>query len=319
MKRSTLLDLLRIVAIAMVFSAHFGQLLDWPIGGFFGVKNFYYVSLGGVGVSLFLLLSGLLAGLGEHGRRSQFFTYVYKKCLRIYPLYWLSIPLSVIGYMLGERLLDGSWPTLLPNGFTTDVIGSITGFYAWMGLWGGPYNSPSWFIALIMTMYFAFPLLYGCILKAPHLSLFLLLLLSIATRYYVGQQGLPFGDPSIFEKVKGFFYRQYGFMPTRPADWFPLCRIFEFSLGIYLAHIVPRPFWFKLDIGFKRLIGFLSDHAFSLFLVHYPFLFLIVYLIDLGVHTALSIFIYLLVMMSFAIFMNKIDKHFPRKVLMLRR
>jgi peptidoglycan/LPS O-acetylase OafA/YrhL len=63
MNRSILLDILRIFAIALVFVAHFGQLVDTSAGDFFGLKNFYYVSLGGVGVSLFLVLSGLLAGL----------------------------------------------------------------------------------------------------------------------------------------------------------------------------------------------------------------------------------------------------------------
>jgi peptidoglycan/LPS O-acetylase OafA/YrhL len=64
MNRSLLLDILRISAIALVFVAHFGQLVDTSAGDFFGLKNFYYVSLGGIGVSLFLVLSGILAGLG---------------------------------------------------------------------------------------------------------------------------------------------------------------------------------------------------------------------------------------------------------------
>jgi len=49
----------------LVFVAHFGQLFDHDSGGFFGIKNFYYVSLGGVGVTVFLILSGILLGLTE--------------------------------------------------------------------------------------------------------------------------------------------------------------------------------------------------------------------------------------------------------------
>ena len=86
MRRSVLLDLLRILAIVLVFIAHFGQLLGSPVGGFFGIKNFYYVSLGGVGVTLFLILSGLLAGLTSASKQTGYLDYLIKKLLRIYPV-----------------------------------------------------------------------------------------------------------------------------------------------------------------------------------------------------------------------------------------
>lgn len=315
MLRSILLDLLRIIAISLVFIAHFGQILGWPLGDFFGVKNFYYVSLGGLGVSMFLVLSGVLAGIGEAGRKSNPAAYVYKKFLRIYPLYWLSIPISMAGYVLGAWLLKGDIPKLFPNGMAMDLWGSFTGFYAWMGLWGGPYNSPSWFIALIMSMYLIFPLLYFFIKKQALATLLATLGISIAARIYIGQEGVPFSDQSLFDSVKGYFYRQYGFMPGRPGDWFPLCRIFEFALGVYLGYKLPKTLWFTLNIRFTKLIGFLSDHAFSLFLVHSPFLFVVLYLKKLGVPEALAISVYMMLMFVAAYWMNKLDDRFPRKKL----
>lgn len=313
MKRSLLLDALRIFAITLVFLAHFGQILNWDAGNFFGVKNFYYVSFGGLGVSLFLVLSGILAGLGESGKKSGYFSYMLKKVLRIYPLYWLSVPIAMLGYMLGEWVLDGNFPKLFPNGFGADLVGSLTGFYTWMGLWGGPYNSPSWFIGLIMVMYALFPLLYIAIKKQPHIAILILLGISVGSRIYVGKHGVPFVDQSFIEGVVSFFYRQYGFMPGRPGDWFPPCRVFEFGLGVYLALLVPKQFWFRLDIGKNKVITFLSDHAFALFLVHYPFLFLVTYLVEMGSPAWLAILVFMVFVVVVSYFITQLDSRFPRK------
>jgi peptidoglycan/LPS O-acetylase OafA/YrhL len=313
MNRSILLDILRITAIALVFVAHFGQLLDTSAGDFFGLKNFYYVSLGGVGVSLFLVLSGILAGLGGSSHRVDYVTYMLKKVLRIYPLYLMSVPLAFTGYLLGSLLLERDIPRLFPNGFITDMIGSITGFYSWMGLWGGPYNSPSWYIALIMTMYALFPVVFFVMKKQCHLVIVILLSVSLASRYYVGQEGVPFVDTTFFEDVKGWFYRRYGFMPGRPGDWFAPCRVFEFGLGVYLTLLLPRSTWFVLQTGFNRPIQFLSDLAFPLFLIHYPFLFLVIYLEEIGLPLAVSIVAYLALITFVSYSISLIDRHVPRK------
>jgi peptidoglycan/LPS O-acetylase OafA/YrhL len=313
MNRSILLDILRIFAIAMVLVAHFGQLVDSPTGKFFGLKNFYYVSLGGVGVSLFLVLSGILAGLGGSSHKVGYVTYMLKKVLRIYPLYLMSVPLAMMGYILGSYLLEGHIPKLFPNGFSADMVGSLTGFYSWMGLWGGPYNSPSWFIALIMTMYASFPMIFFFMKKQRHLAIVILLCISLASRYYVGQEGVPFVDTTFFEEIKSWFYRRYGFMPGRPGDWFPPCRVFEFGLGVYLALLLPRATWFVFQTRFNRPIQFLSDLAFPLFLIHYPFLFLVIYLEETGLPLALSITASLALITGVSYLVNLTDQRVPRK------
>jgi len=316
MNRSVLLDLLRVFAIGLVFIAHFGQLLGTSTGGFFGLKNFYYVSLGGVGVSIFLVLSGVLAGLGDANKKTSYTLYIIKKCLRIYPLYWMSVPLSILGYVLGSWLLDGTLPKLSPNGLLVDTIGSISGFYSWFGLWGGPFNSPSWFIGLIMVMYAACPAMIYFIKRWPHLTVLALFLISAYSRYYIGQNGVPFMDQSFFEGIKSWFFRKYGFMPGRPGDWFPLCRVFEFGLGIYLAAVLPKSFWFTLDIKFKKILFFFSDIAFPLFLIHLPYMFLVHYLnkeLKIPLSMSVTLFMVLLVLASY--FINRLDTLVPRKYL----
>ncbi|RDL43562.1 acyltransferase [Marinomonas piezotolerans] len=289
MQRSQLLDLLRLLAISLVFLAHFGQLFDSTAGQFFGIKNFYYVSLGGMGVSIFLVLSGLLAGLTDLTKPIGYFRYLWKKLCRIYPIYWLTIPVTILGYVLNGLIIDGSWPTLFPNGFIWDGIGSVTGFYAWFGLWGGPYNPPSWFIGLIIPLYAIFPMLAACIKRAPNVTLIILLAISIISRWYIGQYGLPFIETSMIEDVESWLYRQYGFMPGRPGDWFLLCRLFEFGLGVWVALKVPTSFWYRWRLGRGRLLAFLSDLSFPLFLLHYPFLFIALWWTDLGMNHTLAI------------------------------
>jgi peptidoglycan/LPS O-acetylase OafA/YrhL len=313
MARSQLLDILRVAAIGLVLMAHIGQYLGADAGDFFGVKNFYYVSLGGVGVSIFLVLSGLLAGLTNGRKKTGYVSYLYKKAKRIYPLYWLSLPITILGYGLTEGLLTGERINWFPNGIITDLIGSITGFYAWAGLWGGPYNPPSWFIGLIISLYAIFPILMWLINRQALLTLCVLFIISVTSRYYIGQDGLPFSDPSLYDNIKNWFYRQYGFMPGRPGDWFPLCRVFEFGLGIYLAKQVPSRFWGMVNLPFSKVVYFLSDIAFAVFLVHLPYLFLIDYLVDWGLPTTAAVGIFVVALLPCGWALTRVEQVLTRR------
>lgn len=317
MARSVLLDLLRIVAISLVFVAHFGQVLDHWSGDFFGIKNFYYVSLGGVGVSMFLVLSGLLAGMSDLPKRAQYPSYLLKKVIRIYPLYWLSIPIVMIAYLLEGLMIDGEWRKLFPNGLITDAMGSLTGFYAWFGLWGGPYNPPSWFIALIISLYALFPMMAFCLRRWPNTTLLILLLISLVSRWYVGRYGVPFVANHWLDNVEGWVYRLYGFMPSRPGDWFILCRIFEFGLGTWLALKLKPSSWALLNglpTFLKKTIAVLSDMSFALFLIHVPLLFLLTWLLKIGLNAAISIVLVLILCFLLAHFLQYLDQKIPRKL-----
>lgn len=67
---------------------------------------------------------------------------------------------------------------------------------------------------------------------------------------------------------------RYELLPRRPLDWFPLCRVFEFGLGVYLARQIPPGFWNMLN-GNRRIdcaLRYMSDLTLPLFLVHWPIL-----------------------------------------------
>lgn len=72
MHLSILLDRLRILAISLVLAAHAGQLPGYASGDFFGWKNVYFVSPGGVAVTLFWILPGILAGSTDPSRQENY-------------------------------------------------------------------------------------------------------------------------------------------------------------------------------------------------------------------------------------------------------
>ncbi|MGB2131017.1 MAG: acyltransferase, partial [Marinobacterium sp.] len=121
----------------------------------------------------------------------------------------------------------------------------------------------------------------------------------------------PLQDSSTLEQVQGWLYRQYGFMPGRPGDWFPPCRLFEFGLGLYLALRLPKAFWSRLTLPAGAVVRWLSDLAFALFLVHYPFLFLVPILLDAGLPAAVAITIYLALMLLAADLLNRLERRLP--------
>ncbi len=91
------------------------------------------------------------------------------------------------------------------------------------------------------------------------------------------------------------FVGRYAFLPSRPLDWFPLCRVFEFGLGAYLVVAAPSLFATRtVHSNRKRaFVAYLSELSFPVFLFHYPVPYVINLLTSRGVSDALSILCFL--------------------------
>jgi len=287
------LDLVRCVAISLLLTAHIGQRIKSPLGEFFGLPDFYYVSLGGIAVTIFLILSGMVLEL-QYGnkdiRPSQF---IVKRILRIYPVYYLSLLFGIVVFAIRSYYETGHVLTNFSAFNIGDVILSLTAGYAFVGEWGGPFVKTSWFIPLIMTLYVFFPFLSREIKKRPIVSVIIVLMISSLTRLIVGH---------------------YDVLPKRPLDWFPFCRVFEFSLGIFLAIYVPKELFrfSKSSKRFRSIVTFLSALSFPLFLVHHPILFIINDLTDHGVSQWISICSYVSISLLVSWIILAIDKKIPR-------
>lgn len=287
------LDLIRCFAVTLLLVAHIGQTIHSSIGNFFGVPHFYYVSLGGLAVTIFLILSGAVIELQYSKKNIGFLRFIFKRILRIYPVYYLSLLFGLVIYSIQSYQDTGHIIASFSKFGIVDILLCITGGYAFVGRWAGPFVGTSWFILLIITMYMIYPFLSCVIRRHPVVSICILLLISTLSRLLLGS---------------------YEVLPKRPLDWFPLCRIFEFSLGIYLADILPKNFsrFFEPSKRLRSVITFISALSFPLFLVHYPILFLINDLTRRGVNQILSICCYVFISILLSWIILEIDNKLPR-------
>ncbi|MFH0952669.1 MAG: hypothetical protein V1838_05865 [Patescibacteria group bacterium] len=167
--------------------------------------------------------------------------------------------------------------TLSSSGLSfNDYFCSATGFCPYFGKWSGPFIDSNWFISLIVVLYLLFPVLLKLFNKNKHITIVVLLFISVIARLYF------LNSPVV---------------PRYELEWFPLCRIFEFGLGIYLAFVIKQNFWWILDgqKQFASILGFIALLSFPLFLVHHPLLPVLTGLYRSGAGLLVSITVYLAV------------------------
>ena len=280
--RITLLDIIRSIAIVLLLTAHTAQVFGSPLGKPFGIKDFYWVTLGGIAVTLFLILSGLTLELLYRTQQVKYKDFLIRRVVRIYPVYYLSLVLAIPIYFIQQHTAL-QW---------FDIPLTLTGFYAFVGEWGGPFIATSWFLGLIVVMYFIYPALSYAMAKYNRtLVLVLLLVTSIAFRLSIGDGILS--------------------LPHRPLDWFPLCRIFEFGFGVYIGKtFVGRGcfhFGFRRS-AFHNFVATLAILSFPLFLVHIIFRFVITGLANLGITVPVAITIYTILVVFFSWVIAIIDQ-----------
>ena len=145
------LDILRILAISMVFNLHFVIVLEQYHGVFFGFANGNW---GNVGTSLFFLISGncLARNYGEKLEIGKFYK---KRWLAIFPMFYVCYLLVLFGYMviLQNNVLAG----LEPWRFIYTLLG-IDMYVVFKGVRTAALVG-EWYTAIILVIYLLFPLL----------------------------------------------------------------------------------------------------------------------------------------------------------------
>lgn len=234
------LDLMRILGVALVVLAH---ILGPRDGGRHELLGLYVLSMGGMGVTILLILSGMAIEHSYADRGLSYASFIRGRLERIYPTYWLSVLFTLA--MLGASRIKMDLPDLLLD---------FSGFLVFTGRLRDSYISPmGWFIGLILAIYAFYPAISRLMNKRPHLTLLAILGISVLSRYALASTG--------FE--------------TDPRAWFPLARLFEFALGVWLT--VNRPiFGFITGIGagitrtpIGRAIKHASNLTFPMYLIHW--------------------------------------------------
>ncbi len=257
-ERVLAVDLLRVIAISMVILSHVLITLSssWPGPGqaHFGFFPFYWNTWGEIGVTVFLVISGFGLGYTYRGHQVGLASFVLRRIGRIYPIYYFSLLLALaihVGIALRSNLLLDSPFIMLPGFGWADFLLVLTGLNAFAGTWGGPLVGSSWFIGLIMTMYLSYPLIAQGLKRSPWVCMGLLFCISYISRLVVANSEILTGDP---------------------MHWFPLNRVFEFSVGVALEQSIPQSVLASSNAGLRKfgLLPFLGDLSFPLFLIHDP-------------------------------------------------
>ncbi|MCI9446064.1 MAG: acyltransferase [Lachnospiraceae bacterium] len=149
MKRDYRLDVIRAVAILMIFTFHFCSAIGNK-GVFYGYANGGW---GSVGTTMFFILSGFLLGTKYHANIS-IKNFYWKRWLSIFPLFYLTFAVAFIvnGLTTGNWKYGGEWWRMVFTLFGCDNFLGFYGIssYALVG---------EWFTAVIVIIYLAYPLL----------------------------------------------------------------------------------------------------------------------------------------------------------------
>ncbi len=148
--KKSYLDLLRIVAIFMVFHFHFIIVLEKQ-GILYGFANGDW---GCVGTSLFFLISGNCLAR-NYGSELHIKSFYAKRWLSIFPTFYLCYVLVLFGHtvLLQNRVLAG----LAPWRLIFTVLG-VDNYLNFLGIQNGALVG-EWYTAIILGIYLLFPLL----------------------------------------------------------------------------------------------------------------------------------------------------------------
>jgi len=229
--RLLLIDELKILGIAAV--------VLWHVAG--GNISIGYMSITyqDFGLFLFIVASGM--GLAYNTPSITTFTHLkefyVKRFLRIYPIYWIFVLILLIIAIILHNFTLPTWTSL-------QWIETFFGFQAYVGDFNGRLSVTFWFIGLIVSLYILYPLILWANNRNRHVTIALLFIISILSTILVSQ------------------WSSDKFAPL----WFPLCRVFEFGLGIYLISIID-----PVKIAYHNaLLILLADLSFYVYLTHYP-------------------------------------------------
>jgi peptidoglycan/LPS O-acetylase OafA/YrhL len=234
-------DAVRLLGVALVVAVHLLQRAGSPLGGGFGIRGFYYVSIGGVGVTILLVLSGCVTHLAYSQREYTWLSFMRRRLAHIYPTYWLSMGATVL--MAGTPILAGRTPL--------EYALDLSGFLVFSGRPMSSYIlSTGWFVGLIVALYAAYPLLARCMARRPLVALLVVLAISVASRLLVG-----------------------AIWPAkRYNEWVPFGRLFEFTFGMWLAGTPRRASavsgWLPVTPALGRALEWAAAVSFPLFLMH---------------------------------------------------
>ncbi|MFH0952671.1 MAG: acyltransferase family protein [Patescibacteria group bacterium] len=266
--RSVLLDMFRSLVIVLLLIGHIGSWLSisWVDKFYINLGDLYVAHLHQFSVTLFLILSGLVIGLKYGNCKIDYLGFIKKRLIKIYSVY---VPSFIIGLLIFFTLSRVAY-----NATLTDFMCSLVGFCSFINRFGGIFIETSWFIGLIVVLYLLFPIISRYMKDHPHLTIITLLLFSIFS--------LSIGQALFIVPIYALVFL------------FPLSRIFEFGLGVYLVRLIKPKAWSYMN-KYKQtgnIFNWVARISFPLFLVHHPLRFVLLRLDQLGTPLFVAVTVY---------------------------
>lgn len=196
------LDFVRAFACICIMITHFSAVVaGWTNGSYaypnLIIPSYYFgnkVYIGGIGVSIFFMLTG--ASLMLSYKEGNLPLYYKKRFLSIYPMFWIVFVIASVVDFLYFKTLGSPDLRLLPF--------SIVGMDGYLGAMGlipfGFYKVGEWFLGCIICLYILFPLLHYCFARKPILTMLGVMAIYIAAMYGIYGLGMKSNGTEFYLK-----------------------------------------------------------------------------------------------------------------------
>ena len=208
------LDLVRALAALLIVLTHFNN--PYLADGGYVLTNFPFgIYVGGLGVSLFLIISGAALTV-TYRRPINLKRFYWRRCLNIYPMFWTAWVLATLYFFVTT---GGRPPNSAPTRSLIFTVLGVDGLVANFQV-RTAYLLGEWFLGFILLYYLVFPALLWAIDRFPVVTGVVILAAYAATvivmqRYFAGYPSAMILTTRLPELAFGSYFVLY----VRRVHW----------------------------------------------------------------------------------------------------
>ncbi|MDW5562388.1 MAG: acyltransferase [Methanomassiliicoccus sp.] len=239
------LDLLRAIAIIAIVVCHLRNVLPQYLTS--SVIPLMEMMIGDAALGLFFFLSGYVLMLRRQSSEEGVTAYLWKRVMRIYPLYWFALVITLIAQSALFSSHDSFIQVTISN--PSQLLICITGFEAlFKNVFVNENIGIFWFVGTIMLYYLLFPFILLLADRLGSSSTWSLFLSGIA--FFIALATAAFGTKTFDPRILSFYwFFVAGIIVGKGAD------ILAFKshrlAAIFLCSIVLMALvWYRLDALF---------------------------------------------------------------------
>ena len=276
------LDLVRALAALLIVLTHFNN--PYLADGGYVLTNFPFgIYVGGLGVSLFLIISGAALTV-TYRRPINLKRFYWKRCLNIYPMFWTAWILATLYFFVTT---GGRPPNSAPTRSLIFTVLGVDGLVANFQV-RTAYLLGEWFLGFILLYYLVFPALLWAIDRFPIITGVVILVAYAATvivmqRYFAGYPSAMILTTRLPELAFGSYFVLY----VRRVHWavvIPAAAVL--AVSAMLPEEIPEDvattlvgisaFLILVVVGryvaiqpVRALVSLIARYSYPIFLVHH--------------------------------------------------